>query len=175
MPPNLSVPPTPVLLTDQFNLTVPTAAPHFWIPDASDKKADNYNEMIGWIVFGIVAFFLVLYGIYLVVIDNSRRQRLQPQSLPLTNERTDQSGTAEAGSSDEQSRVGFDSQGTTLDGSPSSGSKVGLGTPVLSPPVLNTPRKSVRHGLDRFPEFDDRWFRERGSDLVGIELRELGR
>lgn len=45
------------------------------------------------------------------------------------------------------------SQGTTLEGSPDSASKIGLGTQALGPGT-GIPRE-----LDRFRESDDRWFR----------------
>jgi hypothetical protein len=146
MPPNPSARLTPVLLSDQLDFTIPSGAPNFWAPDPSRYKTKNevYEERIGFVVFCLVAFFWLLFGIYLVVMGNLRDRKLKAQAELLEGLRI----------SDNELRLGFDSEGTTLEGSPGSASKVGLGTKTLSQ------RKSSPRGLDRFREFDDRWFRE---------------
>ncbi|KAF3041968.1 hypothetical protein E8E12_009201 [Didymella heteroderae] len=150
VPPNLSARPTPVLLTDQFNITIPNGAPHLWIPNPSGHRIDAHHETISWVNFSLVVFVWALYSIHLVVVGNSRRQKAQANlrerrlSYPL-DERFQRSRSMEAGCSAEL-RMGFDSEGTTIQGNPGIASKGGLGTEVVNP------RKSIRRGLDGFPE-----------------------
>jgi hypothetical protein len=149
MPPNLSVRPTPVLLTDRFNFTVPNGAPGFWIPNPSRHDNQKYDLMIGWVIFSLVAFLWSMYGVYLTVMGNLRDQQQQEQ-LQIRR-LSDPFNETETETNDEESRVGFNAGDIALELIPNTGLK----TKALSP----RHNKSVPHGLHRFPEFDDRRFR----------------
>lgn len=163
MPANLSTRPTPVLLTDQFNLTGPNGKWYFHslYSTAQDTRIRR-DKTIGWVTFEMVVFFLILVGISHVVTTNEARWRL---TVPLRRHKRpskrlsfpiddpfDLSRIMEAGISDEELQIRFDSQGTTLRGSPSSGLKITMAAKAISS------RNNICPGLDRFPEFDDRWF-----------------
>ena len=101
MPPNLSVRPTPVLLSDKLNFTVSTGLPNSWIPDASGRGPHDkvYADLIGLIVFCLVAFFWSMFGIYLVVMGNLEDRRLKAQAELLEGLRL------KGGSSDDEVQV----------------------------------------------------------------------
>lgn len=115
--------------------------------------------MIGWLTFEMVVLFLILVGIYHIVTINEPRWRLtvllrrhkhpSKRLSILIDDRFDLSRIMEGGASDEELEVAFASQGTTLEGSPSGVSKLTVVTKETSS------RDNIRHGLDRFPEFDD--------------------
>ena len=77
MPPNLSVRPTPILLSDKLNFTVQTALPNFWIPGAARRGPydEVYADMIGLIIFCLVAGYLSLFGVYFVVMGYLKERR----------------------------------------------------------------------------------------------------
>lgn len=77
MPPNLSVAPTPILLTDRFGLEVLNKTHYFHTNTVSALSIHQSDYLIGMVSFGIIVSFMILAHLYCIMTHNQPQWRLR--------------------------------------------------------------------------------------------------
>ena len=177
MPPNLSTAPVPLLLTDQFGLTVPNGTNYFHSNNPKTLNTHRSDGLIGGICFRLVGLFVVMYHIYHMITFNRPqwrlrvlwRQYISPErpsrwlSVAFDGQYNLSPILGVSDSDVSQVEVGlYGSQGTTLEGTPSSGSTI---TAATAGARSEEGAEGLDHGLEPFPDFDGSGFRGEGGQV----------